>query len=74
MCWTKTIDNLYIYTLHGGGKYGQARSQGGGVRAVRRTTPNLPKGPLFPQSGLKNGFYEGGLDPKGPLFVTKAVG
>ncbi len=47
----------------------QARSQG--VRGVRRTTPNLPKGPLFATKWAKMWFYEWGLGPKGPLFVTK---
>ncbi len=38
---------------------------------VRRTAPNLPKGPLFATEWTKNGGLWGGLGPKGPLFVTK---
>ncbi len=43
----------------------QAHSQG--VRGVRRTTPNLPKGRLFATKWAKNGVLWGGLGPKGPL-------
>ncbi len=48
-----------------GNNYHQARSQGGA--GVRRTTPNLPKGPLFGTNLAKNGVLRGRFGPKGPL-------
>ena len=38
----------------------QARNRGGGVRGVRRTPPNLPKGPLLARKWAKNGVFVGG--------------
>ena len=56
----RTVEKLETQEIEAEGKWtlfpnfvcGQARSQ---VRGVRRTTPNLPKGPVFATKSAKNG-------------------